>query len=416
MAKSASRRRSPARGMTAASMLFFFAGFLLLALKGWEWQCFLLAVVVPALIFAGNEILPHLFPSDRLLLCLTNFLCALGVLILYRISPARGLTQALNYGVGVGGMVLSAQLVRHVKSWKLLTLLLMAGSMVLLALPLLIGKEQNGAKNWIWIGGHSLQPSEIVKLALLLCMSFLLSRRKVLLSILFGGACLAMLMLQKDLGTALLYYGLCLAMLFAATGSLLLVGAGLAGGAGAAVLGYKMFKHVKDRLAIWQDPWKYANDAGYQIVYSFIAIANGGLWGTGLGLGNASSTIPEAYNDFIFPVILNEFGLIFGVIVVLMYLFIVIRAVMIARRSNTLFHALLAVGCAALITLQAFVIIAGNIKLIPLTGVTLPFISYGGTSMLSSLCMIGFLQGIASRNRASVAEDRALAMQGGDAP
>ena len=105
----------------------------------------------------------------------------------------------------------------------------------------------------------------------------------------------------------------------------------------------------------------------------------------------------------------------FGVIVVLMYLFIVIRAVMIARRSNTLFHALLAVGCAALITLQAFVIIAGNIKLIPLTGVTLPFISYGGTSMLSSLCMIGFLQGVASRNRASVAEDRALAMQGGDA-
>ena len=127
MAKNPSRQRNSARGMTAVSMLFFFAGFLLLALKRWEWQCFLLAAVVPALIFAGNEILPHLFPSDRLLLCLTNFLCALGVLILYRISPERGLTQALNYGVGVGGMVLSAQLVRHVRSWKLLTLLMMAG-------------------------------------------------------------------------------------------------------------------------------------------------------------------------------------------------------------------------------------------------------------------------------------------------
>ena len=415
MAKSSSRRRDKARGMTAASMLFFFAGFMLLGFKAGEWQCFLLAAAVPALIFAGDEILPHLFPSDRLLLCLTNFLCALGVLILYRISPSRGLTQALNYGVGVGGMVLSAQVVRHVKSWKLLTVLLMAASIGLLALPLLIGKEQNGAKNWIWIGSHSIQPSEIVKLALLLCISYLLSRRKVLLSILFGGACLAMLMLQKDLGTALLYFGLCLSLLFAATGSLILLGAGLAGGAGAAVAGYNMFKHVKDRLAIWQDPWKYANDAGYQLVYSFIAIANGGLWGTGLGLGNAYSTIPEAYNDFIFPVILNEFGQIFGIIVVLMYLFIVIRAVMIARRSNTLFHALLSVGCAAIITLQTFVIIGGNIKLIPLTGVTLPFISYGGTSMLSSLCMIGFLQGVASRNRASVAEDRALAMQGGDA-
>ena len=124
--------------------------------------------------------------------------------------------------------------------------------------------------------------------------------------------------------------------------------------------------------------------------------------------------IPEAYNDFIYPVILNEFGLIFGAVVILMYLFIVIRAVMIARRSTSVFHTLLSVGCASLITLQTFVIIAGNIKLIPLTGVTLPFISYGGTSMVSSLCVIGFLQGVASRNKAGVDEDRALAMQGGD--
>lgn len=405
--------------MMAASMLFFFAGFLLLAVKDGEWQCFLLSLVVPMIIFAGSAILPRLFPTDKLLLSLTNFLCALGVLILYRISPQRGLTQAVNYGVGVGGMVLCALLVRYVKSWKTLTVLMMGGSLLLLALPLVIGTEQNGAKNWIWIGGYSLQPSEIVKLALLLCVSFLLSKRRVVLSILFGGACLALLMLQKDLGTALLYYGLCLVMLYAATGSLALVGAGLAGGAGAAVAGYQMFAHVRARLAIWQDPWQYTQGAGLQIVRSFVAIANGGLWGVGLGLGNAGNStraggIPEAYNDFIFPVVVHEFGMIFGVIVILMYLFIVIRAIMVARRSNTVFHALLATGCAALITLQTFVIIAGNIKLIPLTGVTLPFISYGGTSMVSSLCVIGFLQGVASRNEAGVDADRALALQGGD--
>ena len=174
-----------------------------------------------------------------------------------------------------------------------------------------------------------------------------------------------------------------------------------------------MFAHVKRRVAIWRNPWADTSGAGYQIVQSLIAIVNGGFWGVGLGLGNAS-VIPEYYNDFIFSVILHEFGMLFGLIVLCMYLFIIIRGVMIARRSRTVFHALLAVGCTALIALQTFVIIGGNIKLIPLTGVTLPFISSGGTSMVSSLCVIGLLQGVASRNAAGVNEDRALAMQGGD--
>ena len=148
---------------------------------------------------------------------------------------------------------------------------------------------------------------------------------------------------------------------------------------------------------------------------SLIAIVNGSFWGVGLGLGNAS-VIPEYYNDFIFSVILHEFGMVFGLIVLCMYLFIIIRGVMIAQRSRTVFHSLLAIGCSALIALQTFVIIGGNIKLIPLTGVTLPFISYGGTSMVASLCVIGLLQGVASRNAAGVTADRELAMYGGEQP
>ena len=111
--------------------------------------------------------------------------------------------------------------------------------------------------------------------------------------------------------------------------------------------------------------------------------------------------------------IVNEFGMLFGLIVILMYAFIMIRGIMIARNTRTMFHALLATGCAAMIALQVFVIIGGNIKLIPLTGITLPFISYGGTSLVSSLCIIGILQGVAARNAAGIHEDRELAMQGG---
>ena len=410
--KNKKQAHEPGRNTLLAMMAFFFLAFFLLALKDGKWESFALAVVVPAIIYVGTAGISHLFPSDRLLLSLTNFLCALGVLVLYRLSPSRGMTQALNYGVGVACMMLCAMMVRFVRSWKWLTLLIMLGSIGLLSLPLVIGKETNGAKNWFYIGSYSVQPSEVVKLALLVSVSYLLSQRRVILSLLFAGACLAMLMLQKDLGTALLYFGVVFVMLYTATGSVPLLIGGVAGGAAAAVAGYQMFAHVKKRVAIWLNPWADSGGAGYQIVQSLIAIVNGGAWG--VGLGNAQ-VIPEYYNDFIFSVILHEFGLVFGLVVLCMYLFIIIRGIMIARRCRTVFHALLATGCAALIALQTFVIIGGNIKLIPLTGVTLPFISYGGTSMLCSLCVIGLLQGVASRNKAGVKEDLELAMQGGDA-
>ena len=409
------RKAAPGRAMLLAVMIFFFLGFFLLALKDGKWESFVLSAVVPAIIFVGTAGISHLFPSDRLLLSLTNFLCALGVLVLYRLSPERGMAQAFNYGVGVGCMILCTFLVRYLPKWKWPTILMTLGSLGLLALPLVIGRETNGAKNWFYVGGYSVQPSEVVKLALLLCVSYLLSQRRVVISILFSGACLMLLMLQKDLGTALLYYGVALILLYASTSSLPLLLGGILGGGGAAFAGYKMFAHVRRRVAIWINPWADTDGAGYQIVQSLIAIVNGSFWGVGLGLGNAS-VIPEYYNDFIFSVILHEFGLLFGLIVLAMYLFIIIRGVMIARRSRTVFHALLALGCTALIGLQTFVIIGGNIKLIPLTGVTLPFISYGGTSMVSSLCVIGLLQGVASRNQAGVHEDRELAMQGGDTP
>ena len=407
------RRPDPARALLSAVMAFYFLGFFLLAIKDGSWESFVLSIVVPAIIFVGSAGIPRLFPADKLLLSLTNFLCALGVLVLYRLSPQRGMAQAVNYGVGVVCMILCTLLVRFMPHWKWPTVLMMGGGLLLLALPLAFGSEKNGAKSWIALGGLSMQPSEVVKLALMLCVSYLLSQRKVILSILFAGGCLLLLMLQKDLGTALLYYGVTLVLLYSATGSLPLLGAGIGGGIGAAFMGYEMFAHVKRRVAIWINPWADMGGAGYQIVQSLIAIVNGGFWGVGLGLGNAS-VIPEYYNDFIFSVILHEFGVIFGLIVLSMYLFIIIRGIMIARRSRTVFHALLATACAALIALQTFVIIGGNIKLIPLTGVTLPFISYGGTSLVSSLCVIGLLQGVASRNEAGVHEDRALAMQGGD--
>ena len=396
------------RRLLSAVMVFYLLAFLLLFLREYDLRALALAAVVPALIFVGVRGIPKLFPADRLLLSLTNFLCALGVLVLYRLSPERGLGQAANYLVGVAAMIACTLFVRYVKRRRLWTVLFIPAGLALIALPLFIGDEINGARNWVSIGAFSFQPSELVKLALLYVLAFLLARRRWFLGGIYAAMCLAALMLQKDLGTALMYYGVTIILLYVSTGSLTLVGFGLLGGAGAAVAGYKMFAHVRRRVSIWLNPWADPTNTGYQIVQALIAMVNGGLWGVGLGLGNAS-VIPEYYNDFIFSVVLHEFGSLFGLMVLGMYLAIFLRGMMTATRARSRFDTLLAVGCAAMLALQTFVIVGGNIKLIPLTGITLPFISYGGTSMVSSLAIIGLLQGVAARNEAGIRADKALA-------
>lgn len=406
-------RRDPGKLLSSAVMLFYFSAFLLLWLKDFAWQAAALAVAVPVMIWLGVNFLPRLFPADKLLLSLTNFLCALGVLVLYATNPAYAYQQAVYYGVGLVAMVVCIYLVRIIKHWRIPVYLLMPVSLALLALPLIIGREINGAKNWFYVGSLSVQPSEIVKLSLLLIISHFMSRRKFLPWLIFAVGCLGLLMLQKDLGTALMYYGVTLMLYYASSSNLLLTGIGLAGGAGAAVLGYKMFAHVKRRVAIWQNPWSDYDNAGYQLVQGLMAIASGGMFGVGLGLGSPR-TIPVYHTDFIFAVICEQFGVIFGLCVLLMYVAIIWRGATTAMAARTSFHGLLAMGATLMIGLQTFVIIGGVIKLIPLTGVTMPFVSYGGTSLVSSMCLIGLLQGVASLNEDDLDEDTRLAMLGSE--
>ncbi len=406
-------RRDPGKLLSSAVMLFYFSAFLLLWLKDFAWQAAALAVAVPVMIWLGVNFLPRLFPADKLLLSLTNFLCALGVLVLYATNPAYAYQQAVYYGVGLVAMVVCIYLVRIIKHWRIPVYLLMPVSLALLALPLIIGRETNGAKNWFYVGSLSVQPSEIVKLSLLLIISHFMSRRRFLPWLIFAVGCLGLLMLQKDLGTALMYYGVTLMLYYASSSNLLLTGIGLAGGAGAAVLGYKMFAHVKRRVAIWQNPWSDYDNAGYQLVQGLMAIASGGLFGVGLGLGSPR-TIPVYHTDFIFAVICEQFGVIFGLCVLLMYVAIIWRGATTAMAARTSFHGLLAMGATLMIGLQTFVIIGGVIKLIPLTGVTMPFVSYGGTSLVSSMCLIGLLQGVASLNEDDLDEDTRLAMLGSE--
>lgn len=400
--------------LSGTVMLFFMCAFLLLAFRNGQTDmfCLILAVAVPAAIFLGSRLLPKLFPIDDILFTLTNFLCGLGILTLYITRPAYAVSQLVSYAVGLAAMIFTIIAVRTIKvrSWHLPVLLLIPLSLVLLSLPVLSGSEINGAKNWLIWGSFHFQPSELVKITALVIISYYMSKHRFLPWLLFSLLCLGLLMLQKDLGTALVYYGTILLLYWVSSGSLFGTGLGIAGGVFAAILGYNMFAHVRVRVAVWRNPWIDYDNTGYQLVQSLIAIASGGFSGVGLGQGDPT-VIPVYESDFIFSVICEQFGGIFGLCVLLIYVAIIWRGVSVAMSARSGFHGLLAIGATAMIALQTFVIVGGVIKMIPLTGVTMPFISYGGSSMVSAMCLSGLIQGVSGLNRDALDEDTRIAMR-----
>lgn len=403
--------------LTGLSMGFVFCGFLLLMLQKPTPTTAIMMIAVPLGLMAVNSVLPRLFPMDRPLLGLINFLCALGILVQYRYSVNRGITQCFNYCAGLVAMIVCALAVRSIKNWKLLMLPMFGASCALLALPFILrgANAGLGATAWVSIGSFGMQPSEIVKILYLFILAHLLSRRRVFWALCATGVMLAFLVAQRDLGTAAIYGGTALVMLYAATGSLLLIGGILGAGVGAVSVLYMLFRNsffltVQNRINNWLDPFATYDQlgGGYQIVQALIALANGGWWGTGLGLGNAN-VIPEFSTDFIFSAVMNEFGLVFSVLILGIFALIVLRSADIALRSASAFHALLALGCAGLLAVQTFIIIGGITKFIPMTGVTVPFLSYGGTSLVSCMAVMGVVQGVANRNERMLREDRRLA-------
>ena len=403
------KRRKMERLLVSVIMLFFFSAFLLASFKeGVDSKGLILSVVVPLFIYVATLWLPRFFSADTLLLALANFLCALGVLILYitdvQAGTNRGVYQAIYYGIGIVVMLVCIGAVRYIHKWRCFIWLVAGGSLLLMALPLVVGVEVNGATNWIKIGKMSLQPSELVKIALLFVLSHFMSRRRFIPWFLYAFICLLLLMYQQDLGTALIYYFTTLFLFFGATGKLLVTALGLIGSAGGAIAGYNMFAHVKKRVAIWHNPWIYYETSGYQIAQMLMAVASGGAFGVGLGLG-APLVIPAYFTDCIYAVICEQFGIIFGVLVLVMYVILVLRGTTIATSAKRSFHGLLAMGATVMLGLQTFVIIGGVLKLIPLTGVTMPFVSYGGTSLLSCMGLIGLLQGVNSLNQTDRAKE-----------
>jgi len=384
--------------------------------------------VVHALAFVGIFLLLHiverlLLPqADPFLLPLTALLVAVGLTEIFRIKPALALVQGQWLLVGAGLFIATVVLVRDHMRLDRYRYLVGAVGLALLVATIVVGTTVRGARLWIHAFGFSIQPSEFAKLAIVVFLAGYLDDKKVLLSVpqrhllgvpvpafkYFGpllvmwALSLAMLVFMKDFGMALLFMSIFVALMYMATarGVYVLAGAGLFAAAGAIAL--NVVPHVQDRFRVWLDPWPYAETTGYQLLQSLFTIADGGILGAGIGRGyllfpDKSPVVPDLQTDFIFTAVANEMGLLGAVGVILVYLLFVWCGFRIAVYAPDGFSKLLAAGLAAAFALQTFIIIGGVTRVIPLTGITLPFVSYGGSSITANLMLVALLLMVSNR-------------------
>jgi cell division protein FtsW (lipid II flippase) len=367
---------------------------------------------------------PYLFP-------LVALLAAIGLVMLYRIDASLARDQANWFVLGVILFMLTITFLKDYHVLERYRYLIVVAGLVLLMLPRLpvIGAQVNGAYLGVKIGPLAFQPAEFGKLAIVIFLaSYLREHREVLVvgakkfagitfppikhlgpMLVVWGAAMVMLVFIRDLGSSLMFFGAFLALIYTATNRISFVIIGMAMFLVGAWFFASTVGHVGDRVDIWLDPYQDANGTGFQVLQSMFAQADGGLFGKGIGESLLwapgvkqtvdNTLIPQVQTDFIYSLIVNELGLFGGCGVITIYALIAARGFKIASLARDGFSKLLATGLTAVFALQAFVIIGGVIRVIPLTGVTLPLISYGGSSVVANMVLIALLLLISDRAR-----------------
>lgn len=363
--------------------------------------------------------------ADAYMLPVVGALTALGLVELYRIDPALARDQLLWVGVGAAVFVGVLAFLRDQRVLERYRYVVGLGGVLLLVITMVFGTTINGSKLWIDVGGgQTVQPGELAKVMVVVFVAgYLRDKREVLavptrrwmgmafpamrhfgpVLVVWGAALLAVVVLN-DFGTALLFYGVFLAMIYLATGRAAYTAVGLVLFLVGSVAVWAAVPRIGDRVDVWLHPFDDARDRGYQLVQSLYAMADGGTTGRGFGKGllvnaDGSTSVPELETDFIFTAISSELGYIGGVGVLVLFLVLVQRGFSIAVGAPDGFSKLLAGGLTAALGLQAFIIVAGVIRLVPLTGVTLPFLSYGGSSVVVNFGIVALLLLISQRSK-----------------
>lgn len=340
----------------------------------------------------------NLYPkASRLLINHMCMLISIGMIMITRISYDQSIKQ---FKIAAASTVLALFIpviirkLRLITKWAWVYAILGIG---LLGLVAVAARSTYGAKIAFTVGGITLQPSEFVKIIFVFCMAGLLLRAKSFKDIVVATALAALhvliLVVSTDLGSALIFFITYLIMLYVASRNALYLAAGLGAGSLAAVAAYFLFSHVRVRVEVWLNPFADYAGNGYQIAQSLFAIGAGGWFGTGLFQGSPTA-IPIVEQDFMFSAVTEELGGIFSICLILVCLSCFIMILNIAMRLSNPFYRLVALGLGTMYAVQVFLTVGGTMKFIPLTGVTLPFVSYGGSSMLSTLIMFAIIQGL----------------------
>jgi peptidoglycan glycosyltransferase len=384
-------------------------------------------LVILGLFGAAHVATRRLAPTaDGTLLPIAGLLNGLGYVFIARLDSHLAGLQATWTAVGIGAYILTLAFVRRTRDLEGYRYTFMFIGLGLLLLPLVpgVGRTINGARIWVSLGPLNFQPGEFAKIVLAIFFaSYLVEKREILRIaahrigpvslpdlkhfgpvVLAWGASLVVMIAEKDLGSSLLFFALFLAMLWIATERLSYLAIGFVLFAIGAVFAAMAFAHVEARVDIWLDPWKDAAGSGYQVVQSQFALAWGGVTGTGPGLGNPG-IIPAAESDFIFAAIGEELGLLGATAVLVAFVLMVGAGLRIALRADQPFDKLLATGLTTIVGVQSFIIIGGVIRLVPLTGVTLPFVSYGGSSLVANYVLLALLMRVSAADEPVPAAD-----------
>ena len=365
---------------------------------------FMIALIV--FVYISGKLVQKFTRGDYYIMLIANMLFSIGILEIYRLNNKLAYRQIIWFCIGIVAFWIVYLILKYIKIWSKMYYFYAGISYLLFIATILFGRRINGAKNWIRLGSNfAFQPSELIKIAFVfLIAAFYKNRDKFEKDILkryslhfFFYTFLGFLFLQKDLGTVLVFSGVFIFAQYMYEPhrkymfiNLIILSFG-------AVLGYILFTHVKVRVKIWLDPFKYADGMGYQIIQGFYAIASGGFFGKGLGLGRPDY-IPFAESDYIFASICEEMGILMGMGVVMLFLILTYRGIKTSMEQHNKFYKYVAFCLSLIFAFQSLIMFGGILKLIPLTGITIPFVSYGGSSILSSFIALGILQYASEEN------------------
>lgn len=340
----------------------------------------------------------HIYPKvSRLVVNNMCMLLCIGLIMLTRLSYAKAMKQFVIASCAIALSLIVPVIIRKVKMLSHWRKLYAVAGMISLGVVALLGRESYGAKLGFSIGGINVQPSELVKIIFVFYVAASLKAstefKNIVITTVIAAAHVLILVASTDLGAALIIFIVYLVMLYVATRQPLYMIAGLGAGSVASVLAYYLFGHVRTRVIVWRDPFASYDSGGYQVAQSLFAIGTGGWFGMGLCQGQPDK-IPVQAEDFIFSAISEELGLVFALCLILICVSCYVMFLNIAMQLRDQFYKLVALGLGTCYIFQVFLTIGGVTKFIPSTGVTLPLVSYGGSSLLSTLIMFAIIQGL----------------------